>query len=106
MARTRDGAAQPPFDPERPPDPSSGEFRREDSVRPFVNAVLDLLEAAGPEALPSLRDWPRELIARSLPVVSALQGLSRYAAPRTLRLFSIASKSQSPVTEGAAMSRI
>ena len=89
MARTRDGAAQPPFDPERPPDPSSGEFRREDSVRPFVNAVRDLLEAAGPEALPF-----------------ALQGLSRYAAPRTLRLFSIASKSQSHITEDAAMSRI
>ena len=40
---------------------------------------------------PSSRDWPRELIARpivarSLPVVAALQGLSRFAAPRTRAL--------------------
>src|SRR6202011_1106699 len=49
---------------------------------PLVVAFRDLLEAAGPEALPFLRDWPRELIARpqaarSLPVVSALEGLAR-----------------------------
>jgi hypothetical protein len=58
---------------------------------PLVVAFRDLLEAAGPEALPFLRDWPRELIARpraarSLPVVSALQGISRFAAPPTRTL--------------------
>ena len=38
-----------------------------------------------------MRDWPRELIARpvgarSLPVVAALRGLARLAAPRTRAL--------------------
>jgi hypothetical protein len=65
--------------------------RLERSLRPLVTALRELLEAAGPVALPSLRDWPRALIARpqaprSLPVVSALEGLSRYAAPRTRAL--------------------
>jgi hypothetical protein len=40
---------------------------------------------------PFLRDWPPELVARpvgkrSLPVVAALRGLSRLAAPRTREL--------------------
>ena len=65
--------------------------RRQESLRPLVDAVRSLLETAGPEAQAFLRDWPRELIARptearSLPVVSALEGLSRYAAPRTRAL--------------------
>jgi hypothetical protein len=62
--------------------------RRQEPLRGLVNTVRSLLETAGPEAQAFIRDWPRELIARSisarsLPVVSALEGLSRYAAPRT-----------------------
>ena len=65
--------------------------RSQESLRPLVAAVRSLLETAGPEAHAFLRDWPRELVARptearSLPVVSALEGLSRYAAPRTRAL--------------------
>jgi hypothetical protein len=62
--------------------------RSRKSLRPLAEALRALLETAGPEAQAFIRDWPRELIARpigarSLPVVSALEGLSRYAAPRT-----------------------
>jgi Dimethlysulfonioproprionate lyase len=65
--------------------------RRQESVRPLVQAVRLLLETAGPEAHAFMRDWPRELTARpigarSLPVVSVLSDLSRYAAPRTRAL--------------------
>jgi hypothetical protein len=52
----------------------------------LVEALRALLETAGPQAEAFLRDWPSELVprpvgARSLPVVAALQGLSRLAAP-------------------------
>ena len=62
--------------------------RIEEPLRSLVEALRALLETAGPQAEPFLRDWPRELIARpisarSLPVVAALHGLSRSAAPRT-----------------------
>jgi len=62
-----------------------------EALCPLVGAARSLLETAGPEAQAFLGDWPRELTARptdarSLPVVAALQGLSRYAAPRTLAL--------------------
>jgi hypothetical protein len=65
--------------------------RGQESLRPLVQGLRSLLETAGPEAHAFLRDWPRELIARpiearSLPVVSALEGLSRYAAPGTRAL--------------------
>jgi hypothetical protein len=58
-----------------------------ESLRPLVIAFRKSL-ASAPEAQAFLRDWPRELIARpvggrSLPVVAALRGLSRLAAPRT-----------------------
>jgi hypothetical protein len=51
-----------------------------------VDILRALLETAGSKAQPFSRDWPRELVARptsarSLPVVAALQGLSRFAAP-------------------------
>lgn len=57
----------------------------------LVHILHGLLKTAGAEAKPFLRDWPRELttrpvVARSLPVVSALQGLSRFAAPGTRAL--------------------
>jgi Dimethlysulfonioproprionate lyase len=56
-----------------------------------VNSLHALLEAAGPQAQPFLRDWPQDLVARpvvarSLPVVASLQGLSRFATPRTRAL--------------------
>jgi hypothetical protein len=59
-------------------------------LRPLVAAFRELL-ASAPEAETFLRDWPRELIARpigkrSLPVVAALRGLSRLAAPQTRSL--------------------
>jgi len=77
--------------PNRLPNPTPGEARPEDSLRPLVAALRRLLEAAGPPALPFLRDWPRDLtprpfVARSLPVVSALEGLERFAAPETRAL--------------------
>jgi hypothetical protein len=61
------------------------------TLRPLLARLRKLLEGAGPEAKPFLRDWPRALIerpqsARTLPVVSALEGLSRYAAPETQAL--------------------
>ena len=64
--------------------------RLERSLRSLVAALRELLEAAGPEASPFLRDWPQELTPRPivphpLPVVSALQGLSRFAAPEDAR---------------------
>jgi hypothetical protein len=64
---------------------------RQESVRSLVEALRSLLETAGPEAQAFMRDWPRELIARptsarSLPVVSALRDLSRFAAPETRSL--------------------
>ena len=60
-------------------------------LRPLIDALRALLASAGPEAQPFLRDWPRSLVARpfaarSLPVVSAFEGLSQYAAPRTCSL--------------------
>jgi hypothetical protein len=60
----------------------------------LVNCLRELLEIAGPEAEAFLRDWPRELIARpvvarSLPVVASLQGVSRFAAPRTRALVDV-----------------
>jgi hypothetical protein len=60
------------------------------SLRPPVQALRALL-ALAPEADAFLRDWPRELIARpvgkrSLPVVAALRGLERLAAPQTRAL--------------------
>jgi len=62
-----------------------------ESLRLLVAALSDLLEAAGPTASPFLHDWPRDLIARpqaarTLPVVSVLEGLSRYAVPETRTL--------------------
>ena len=61
-----------------------------ESLRPLVVALRELL-ASAPEAEAFVRDWPRELIARpvgarSLPVVAALRGLARLAAPRTRAL--------------------
>jgi Dimethlysulfonioproprionate lyase len=61
------------------------------TLRPLVASLRVLLEAAGPEARPFLRDWPRALIARpvvarSLPVLRALHGLSNHAAPDTRAL--------------------
>jgi hypothetical protein len=65
--------------------------RLERSLRPLVAALRELPEAAGPEASPFLGDWPQELtprpiVPRTLPIVSALQGLSRFAAPQTRAL--------------------
>jgi hypothetical protein len=56
-----------------------------------VDSLRALLETAGSKARPFLRDWPPELIARPvvarpLPVVAALSGLSRFAAPQTKAL--------------------
>ncbi len=75
-------------DPDRLRNPTPGQTQRADSFRPLVAALRRLLEAAGPPAFPFLRDWPRDLtrrplVARSLPVVSALGGLERFAAPET-----------------------
>jgi hypothetical protein len=63
----------------------------EERLERLVAALRELLATAGPEAGPFLRGWPRELvarplIARSLPVVASLQGLSRFAAPETKAL--------------------
>ena len=60
--------------------------RSEEPLHSLVGALRALLESAGPQADAFLADWPRELIARpvgarSLPVVAALPGLSRLAAP-------------------------
>ena len=62
-----------------------------EALHSLVEALRALLETAGPQAEAFLRDWPPELIARpvgarSLPVVAALQGLSRLAAPETRAL--------------------
>jgi len=62
--------------------------RLHEALRPVVDAMRSLLGTAGPEAQAFLSDWPRELTARpiearSLSVVGAVRGLSRYAAPRT-----------------------
>jgi Dimethlysulfonioproprionate lyase len=67
--------------PHSPPGP----FQR------LVCLLRTLLEAGGGEAEPFLGDWPRELVARpvvarSLPVVAALPGQSRFAAPGTRAL--------------------
>ena len=61
-----------------------------ESLRSLVVAFRELL-ASAPEVEAFLRDWPRELTARrvgkrSVPVVAALRGLSRLAAPRTREL--------------------
>jgi Dimethlysulfonioproprionate lyase len=61
------------------------------SLERLVCSFRELLAAGGAEAGPFLRDWPRELVtrplvARSLPVVASLQGLSRCAAPQTRAL--------------------
>jgi Dimethlysulfonioproprionate lyase len=81
------------------PIPMDSETQRAESLRPLVGALRSLLASAGPEAKPFFRDWPHELIApqeaRTLPVVSALEGLSRYAMPETLSL----------VEAGAALAR-
>jgi Dimethlysulfonioproprionate lyase len=66
-------------------------MNRHESLRPLVGAVRSLLETAGPAAEAFMRDWPsalaaRPFVARSLPVVSALKGLSRRAAPETRAL--------------------
>ena len=66
-------------------------MNRHESMRPLVSALRSLLETAGPAAEGFIRDWPRTLVARpfvvrSLPVVSALKGLSRCAAPETRAL--------------------
>jgi hypothetical protein len=58
----------------------------EEQLARVVNIVRELLETAGAEAQAFLREWPKALIARpvvarSLPVVASLQGLSRFAAP-------------------------
>ncbi|MBV8105014.1 MAG: transcriptional regulator [Hyphomicrobiales bacterium] len=71
--------------------PTPREARLEDALRPLVDSLRSLLATAEPEAQPFLRDWPAMLIARpqtarSLPVVSALEGLSRFAAPHTRTL--------------------
>ena len=65
--------------------------RRQEPLRGLVDAVRALLERAGPEAHAFLRDWPPDLtprpfVGRSLPVVSALDGLERFAAPETRAL--------------------
>ncbi|MGA7199079.1 dimethylsulfonioproprionate lyase family protein [Roseiarcus sp.] len=78
-------------DPEPPLYPMPDKTRIANSLRPLVAALLDLLEQAGPAASPFLHDWPRALIARpqaarTLPAVSALEGLSRFAAPQTRTL--------------------
>ena len=62
--------------------------RIHEPLHSLVEALRALLETAGPQAEAFLRDWPRELIARpvderSLPVVAALRGLARSAAPKT-----------------------
>ena len=78
-------------DPDRRPNPTPDKTRRDDCLRPLVAALRRLLEAAGPPALPFLGDWPgdltaRSFAARSLPVVSALDGLERFAALKTRAL--------------------
>jgi hypothetical protein len=60
-------------------------------LRGVVDILRQLLERAGPEAEGFIRDWPLELIARpvvarSLPVVTTLNGLSCFAAPPTKAL--------------------
>jgi hypothetical protein len=62
--------------------------RTREPLHSLVDALRALLETAGPEAEAFMRDWPPELIARpvgarALPVVAALRGLPRMAAPRT-----------------------
>ena len=62
-----------------------------EALHSLVEALRALLETAAPQAEAFLRDWPQEWIARpvgarSLPVVAALQGLSRLAAPETRAL--------------------
>jgi Dimethlysulfonioproprionate lyase len=63
----------------------------EQTLRPLVAALRTLLETAGPAADAFIRDWPHEmvarpLVARPLPVVASLKGLSHYAAPSTRTL--------------------
>jgi hypothetical protein len=75
-------------DPEPRLNPMPDEAGTENSLRTLVAALRALLDAARLTASPFLHDWPRALIARpqsahSLPVVSALQGLYRFAAPET-----------------------
>jgi histidine ammonia-lyase len=77
-----------PMDPDLRLNAMPDKARLERSLRPLVAALRQRLETAGPEAPPFLRDWPQQLTprpqaARSLPVVSALQGLKRFAAPET-----------------------
>jgi hypothetical protein len=60
-------------------------------MRGLVDALRSLLEAAGPQGEAFIRDWPPEMIARpfssrSLPVASALHGLSQFAASQTREL--------------------
>ena len=46
------------------PIPMDPEAQPAESLRPLVAALRELLKTAGPEALPFLRDWPRELTPR------------------------------------------
>jgi Dimethlysulfonioproprionate lyase len=74
-----------------PPGPDPSPPSGSQSLRPLVAALRTLLERVGSQAKPFLTDWPRELIARPvvarpLPVVASLQGLSRFAAPATRML--------------------
>ena len=90
MARTPHNASERASAPERP-SPSPSQSRRADSLRPLVDGLHAFLGSAGPGAEQFLRDWPRELItrpleSRSLPVVSALEDMSGFAAPRTRAL--------------------
>ena len=73
--------SKPPIavDPDRLPNPTPGEARRDDSLRPLVAALRRLLEAAGPPALPFLRDWPRDLTPR--PLVAAAPTRADAARP-------------------------
>lgn len=69
----------------------SGSLPPEEPLGRLVHILHELLETAGAEAEAFIRDWPQDLIsrplaARSLPVVSSLQGLSRFAAPQTRAL--------------------
>lgn len=66
-------------------------MNRHESLRPLIGALRSLIETAGLESAPFLRDWPKALVERrvtpgSLPVVASLHGLSRYAAPQTRAL--------------------
>jgi hypothetical protein len=61
------------------------------SLPSVVASLREFLESCGAEAEAFIRDWPKALVARpvvarSLPVVAALNDLSRFAAPQTKAL--------------------